>query len=122
VGCQGDFPGLGDNRFPLFRDSETIQFPDPRLSSGQGKDRWFGRSEASHWSLIARFMFGMLGPLNWPIDLIWLTNDIHRQALRDKFANTYVIRAAAQSSGTGKVVFRQYDILFYNFLFREVEM
>jgi len=75
----------------------------------------------SHWSLIVRFMFGMLGSLNWPIDLIWLTNDIHRQALRDKFANTYVVRAAAQSSGTGRIVFRQYDILFYSFLFREVE-
>jgi len=76
----------------------------------------------SYWSLIVRFMFGMLGPLNWPIDLIWLTNDVHRQALRDKFANTYVVRATAQSGGVGRIVFRQYDILFYNFLFREVEI
>jgi uncharacterized RDD family membrane protein YckC len=76
----------------------------------------------SYWSLIVRFMFGMLGPLNWPIDLIWLTNDIHRQALRDKFANTCLVSATAQSMGAGRIVFRQYDILFYNFLFREVQV
>ena len=42
----------------------------------------------SHWSLFLRLLFGGLGPLNWVLDLIWLTSDTNRQALRDKFANT----------------------------------
>jgi uncharacterized RDD family membrane protein YckC len=50
-------------------------------------------------SLTLRLMFAMLGPLNWPADLAWLSSDSHRQALRDKFANTYVVRADAQAAG-----------------------
>jgi hypothetical protein len=66
-------------------------------------------------------MFGLLGPLNWLLDLVWLSSDAHRQALRDKFANTYVVKVQAQPAGRGKIVFRSYEILFYNCLFREVE-
>lgn len=73
-------------------------------------------------SLTLRLMFGVLGPLNWLVDLIWLSGDTHRQALRDKLAGTYVVRKDARPAGTGKIVYRRYDILFYNFLFREVEV
>jgi uncharacterized RDD family membrane protein YckC len=72
-------------------------------------------------ALTLRMMFGMLGPLNWLLDLIWLSNDTNRQALRDKFANTYVVRVNAQAAGSGRIVFRHYHILSYNCLFREVE-
>lgn len=72
-------------------------------------------------ALTLRMMFGILGPLNWLLDLIWLSNDTNRQALRDKFANTYVVKAKAQSAGNGRIVFRHYDILCYNCLFREVD-
>jgi uncharacterized RDD family membrane protein YckC len=72
-----------------------------------------------HGALILRLMFGALAPLNW-LDLIWLSSDIHRQALRDKFANTYVVKANAQAAGQGKVVFQYYFIALYNCLFREV--
>lgn len=72
-------------------------------------------------ALTLRMMFGMLGPLNWLLDLIWLSNDTNRQALRDKFANTYVVKVNAQAAGIGRIVFRHYDILSYNCLFREVE-
>jgi uncharacterized RDD family membrane protein YckC len=74
----------------------------------------------SYLSLTLRLMFGMLGPLNW-LDLVWLSNDANRQALRDKFANTYVIKVNAHPAGHGRVVFRYYSILFYNCLFQEVE-
>ncbi len=73
-------------------------------------------------ALISRLMFGVLGPLNWLMDLIWLSNDANRQALRDKFANTYVVKAKAQAAGQGRIVIRHYEIFFYNFLFREVEV
>ena len=72
-------------------------------------------------SLTLRLLFGVLGPLNW-LDLVWLSGDTHRQALRDKLAGTYVVRKDARPAGTGKIVYRHYEILFYNFLFREVEV
>lgn len=71
-------------------------------------------------SLTLRLLFGVLGPL-WLVDLIWVSGDTHRQALRDKLAGTYVVSKDARPAGTGKIVYRRYDILFYNFLFREVE-
>jgi uncharacterized RDD family membrane protein YckC len=74
-----------------------------------------------YWSLILRLLFGMLGPLNWVLDLIWLTSDANRQSLRDKFANTYVIKANAQFAGEGPLVFRYYSICGCTWLFREVE-
>jgi len=74
----------------------------------------------SYGSLFLRVMFSIFSPLNW-LDLIWLSSDPHRQALRDKFANTYVVKTKAQAVGGGRVILRPYEILFFNFLFREVE-
>lgn len=54
------------------------------------------------------------------IDVIWLTNDERRQALRDKFAHTYVIRSGAVPLGHGAIVYTPYTILGTNFLFAEV--
>jgi uncharacterized RDD family membrane protein YckC len=73
-------------------------------------------------SLIFRLMFALIGPLNWVIDLFWLSNDVHRQALRDKYAHTYVIKVSAEPAGTGKIKLAYYEICGYNFLFREVEI
>jgi uncharacterized RDD family membrane protein YckC len=73
-------------------------------------------------SLIYRLAFALVGPLNWVVDLMWLSGDVHRQALRDKYAHTYVIKASAEPAGTGKVGFHYYEICGYNFLFREVEI
>ena len=75
----------------------------------------------SYNSLVWRWLFGLLGPLNW-LDSIWLCNDKHRQALRDKFAGTYVVKADARPAGKGKIVFRLYEISLYNFMFREVQV
>ncbi len=76
---------------------------------------------ASYWSLVFRMMFGIFGPVFWLFDLTWLTTDSNRQTLHDKFANTYVVKANAQAAGQGRIVFRAYDILCYNLLFREVD-
>jgi uncharacterized RDD family membrane protein YckC len=75
----------------------------------------------SLWNLTVRMMFLFLGPFNYVADLIWLSGDPHRQALRDKFAQTYVIRKKAMPAGTGTVIHRQYFVLGWNFLFREIE-
>jgi uncharacterized RDD family membrane protein YckC len=76
---------------------------------------------ASWLALTFRLLFAMLGPLNWLLDLIWLSGDPHRQTIRDKFAQTYIIKRNAEPVGTGKVVYRYYDIFCYNLIFREIE-
>jgi uncharacterized RDD family membrane protein YckC len=75
-----------------------------------------------YFALTMRLVFALLGPLNWLMDLMFLSGDPHRQALRDKFAQTYVVRKDAEAAGQGKLVYRYYEILVYNFLFREVEI
>lgn len=42
-------------------------------------------------SLMFRTLFAVLGPLAG-IESVWIASDPHRQALRDKFAQTYVLR------------------------------
>ncbi len=59
-----------------------------------------------YWPLIVRMMFGALGPFNWLVDVTWLSQDANRQALRDKFANTYVVRLKAEVAGDGPITFR----------------
>jgi hypothetical protein len=61
-----------------------------------------------------------VGPLNFVLDLFWLTGDRDRQALRDKFAGTYVIRKDASPAGSGTVVMRTYMFWGMTFLFKEV--
>ena len=74
----------------------------------------------SIWSLTIRALFAFFGPFNVLIDIIWLTNDESRQALRDKFAHTYVIRDRAVPLGHGTIVYAAYTIFATNFLFAEV--
>jgi uncharacterized RDD family membrane protein YckC len=75
----------------------------------------------SLWNLTVRMMFLFPGPLNYVLDFGWLSGDSHRQALHDKFAQTYVIRKGAAPVGTGKVIYCQYFILGGSFLFREIK-
>lgn len=74
----------------------------------------------SLWSLTIRALFAVFGPFNMLIDVIWLTNDERRQALRDKFAHTYVIRDGAAPMGQGAIMYTPYSIFGTNFLFAEV--
>jgi uncharacterized RDD family membrane protein YckC len=69
--------------------------------------------------LTVRLAFATIGPINVIIDLFWMTGDDNRQALRDKFAGTYVIKKAAEPAGQGKIVYRNYSF-YWNFMFREV--
>jgi uncharacterized RDD family membrane protein YckC len=75
---------------------------------------------ASFFALSLRLAFATLGPLNWFLDLTWLAGDRHRQALRDKFAQTYVVKLRATPAGSGKLLYQYYELLGYHFLFREV--
>ncbi len=72
-------------------------------------------------SLTFRTLFAVLSPLIG-FDSIWIAGDPHRQALRDKLTQTYVVKRNAVPVGTGKVVFGYYEIWGYNFILREVEV
>ena len=74
----------------------------------------------SVWSLTLRLLFMALGPVNYLLDIAFLSADPHRQALRDKLAQTYVVKKRAEAMGSGQLIYRYYDIFGYNFLFREV--
>ena len=54
------------------------------------------------------------------IDIVWGTSDEHRQALRDTFAQIYVILGGAVLTGQGAIVYTPYTIFGANFLFAEV--
>jgi uncharacterized RDD family membrane protein YckC len=70
--------------------------------------------------LSARLLLAVLGPFNFVMDLFWLTGDPDRQALRDKFVGTYVVRRQATPAGSGPIVFRTYMFWGMTFLFKEV--
>ena len=74
----------------------------------------------SLFSSTLRLLF-VFCPLN-VVDFFWLSGDPHRQALRDKFAQTYVVKRKAEPIGTARVVYPNYDIWGYNFTFREIEV
>jgi uncharacterized RDD family membrane protein YckC len=72
-------------------------------------------------SLLGRLLFVVGGPANFLLDLVWVSSDPARQAIRDKFAHTYVIRKAAVPTGTGTIVYRTYNMFGTTFLFQEVK-
>jgi uncharacterized RDD family membrane protein YckC len=71
-------------------------------------------------SLIVRALFLFIGPGNTLLDLIWLTSDPDRQAIRDRFARTYVIRRDAKPLGTGHIRYMRLDLICLNLLLPEV--
>ena len=76
----------------------------------------------SRVSLSIRLLFAVFGPVNLLFDLFWIPSDPHRQALRDKFAHTYVVRQEALPAGNGPIGYSQYTILGGSFLFQEVRI
>lgn len=72
-------------------------------------------------SLCMRLLFAVAGPFNFLVDLLWISSDPSRQALRDKFAHTYVVRKTAVPAGNGRIVYRTYTLLGAALLFGEVQ-
>jgi len=72
-------------------------------------------------ALTFRLIFAAIGPLNMLFDLIWLSGDENRQALRDKFAQTYVVKENATPIGTGKLTYCDFDLWGWRVIFCEVK-
>jgi uncharacterized RDD family membrane protein YckC len=69
-----------------------------------------------------RACFMLLGPVNYLLDLVWLGGDDHRQALHDKFAQTYVVRSGASPVGDAPVRTIAYNFAAATLLFSEVRV
>ena len=70
-----------------------------------------------------RLLFTLMGGYSSAlglIDILWITGDDHRQALRDKLAHTYVIRMGAQPVGLGPIVYDVYHVLGWTLYVPEV--
>lgn len=74
----------------------------------------------SSLKMIFRFLVSIFGPFEIPFDIIWLIDDTNKQSLRDKFAETYVIKKNAKPIGSNKIVGYYYFINGYSFFFAEV--
>ena len=72
-------------------------------------------------ALTLRLSFGLIGPFNLILDVLWIPSDRHKQALRDKFAHTYVVKATAEPAGPARIVNRTYDVMGMSFVFQDVE-
>jgi uncharacterized RDD family membrane protein YckC len=74
----------------------------------------------SFGQLLLRFLFSAFGPLNLLLDLLWIPSDPFRQALRDKFAGTYVVGKTAVAIARGNIVFVPYTMFGQSYIFKEV--
>ena len=80
----------------------------------------FSGQRPRYRKLFGRLAFVVLGPANFLIDLCWISSDPSHQALRDKFAHTYVVRANAVPAGTGRIVYPTYMAFGWTLMFAEV--
>jgi len=72
------------------------------------------------WQMLQRLGFVTFGPGNYIIDLAWIGQEGTKQALRDKWAGTYVIRAEAEPRAEGDVETALHDLLGFSVFFEEV--
>lgn len=80
----------------------------------------FNGQRPRYRALFGRLAFVMFGPINFIIDLCWISSDPAHQALRDKFAHTFVVRANAVPAGTGRITYPTYMVFGWTLMFAEV--
>lgn len=72
-------------------------------------------------ALTARLVFAVFGPFNFLLDLLWVSSDSYGQALRDKFAHTFVVRNDAVPAGIERAVYRMYFVFGAFLLVPEIQ-
>jgi hypothetical protein len=63
----------------------------------------------------------MIGPMNYLIDLLWMSSNGSRQALRDQVLGTYVVSSRAKPVGAGPIVWKNCYLMGYAFVVSEVK-
>ena len=71
--------------------------------------------------MMIRFALLIIGPLEFILDMIWLTGESTRQTLRDKVAGTYVLKSDANPIEYGVIKYVYLDVLGYAFTVKEVQ-
>ncbi len=74
----------------------------------------------SLFALTVRSLLWMFGPFNLLFDLMWCGIDDDRQTLRDRFAQTCLIRDGAVPIGEGEVHLTYFDIGSFNLMYPRV--
>ena len=72
------------------------------------------------WQMFQRLGFMVFGPGNYVIDLAWIAQEGTKQALRDKWAGTYVVRAGAKPRAEGDIATPLHNLLGFSMFFDEV--
>jgi uncharacterized RDD family membrane protein YckC len=78
-------------------------------------------NKVDFWQASGRALFLLIGPANYLIDLFWLYGEIPRQALRDKFNGTYLIKKNAVIESKGKLVPKVLHVMGYRVRIEEIE-
>ncbi len=73
------------------------------------------------WQASGRALFLGIGPVNYLIDVFWLYGETPRQALRDKFSGTYLIKKNAVPVAEGKVVSKVLHVMGYRAVVQEIQ-
>ena len=68
------------------------------------------------WRLTLRVVFALTGPLAPILDFFWIPGNPQKQALRDLFGQTYVVRNDAQPVGRVSLKYCTYDLWACNFV------
>jgi uncharacterized RDD family membrane protein YckC len=80
----------------------------------------FQGNRPSIFQMVNRALFLALGPVNGMIDLLWVSSDDSKQAIRDLWSQTYLVRDSVEPAGRGRIITRRYGIMGFNFVFQEV--
>ncbi len=75
----------------------------------------------SIFTMALRVFLLLIGPFELIIDIMWLTSEITKQTLRDKFVGTYVVNKTALPVGNGKLRNVTLGFMGWNLMYREIK-
>ena len=78
-------------------------------------------NQPSLFKMITRFALLVIGPLEFILDMIWLTSEPTKQTLRDKIAGTYVIKQDSLPIEYGVIKYKHLDVMGYALSIKEVQ-
>jgi uncharacterized RDD family membrane protein YckC len=73
------------------------------------------------FKMVLRVLLSLIGPFELIIDIIWLTSEITKQTLRDKYIGTYVIAKKASPVRTGNLQTVSLGFMGWNLMYREIK-
>lgn len=75
----------------------------------------------SIFKMILRASLLVIGPFELIIDIIWLTSEVTKQTLRDKYVGTYVVNLNAIPIGKGRLQNVTLGVMGWNLMYKEVK-